>query len=131
MRVMLPYPVSANKYWRKFGRNMVVSPQAIIYKAHAAMTFMFDEHGAKRNFKRIDDGGVFVRIILHPKLTVKGRASNRVLDLDNTIKVTLDALNKIAYWDDSQVRHIDARFGEPVVGGGLTVEVQEIANENL
>ena len=48
------------------------------------------------------DRGVSVSLVLRPKLTRRGQASKVRLDLDNCIKVALDALIGIAY-DDAQV----------------------------
>jgi Holliday junction resolvase RusA-like endonuclease len=45
------------------------------------------------------------------------------LDLDNSIKVTCDALNGIAYNDDSQVKRIDAEYGDAIKDGGMTVTI--------
>ncbi|EMS1813588.1 RusA family crossover junction endodeoxyribonuclease, partial [Neisseria gonorrhoeae] len=50
-----------------------------------------------------------------------------VIDLDNALKVALDALQGVAYHNDRQVRRIAADYaGEPVAGGGLAVEVGEL-----
>ncbi|WP_215226940.1 RusA family crossover junction endodeoxyribonuclease, partial [Neisseria gonorrhoeae] len=46
---------------------------------------------------------------------------------DNALKVTLDALQGVAYHNDRQVRRIAADYAdEPVAGGGLAVEVGEL-----
>jgi crossover junction endodeoxyribonuclease RusA len=66
---------------------------------------------------------VAIKIVLHPKITKCGDASKICLDLDNSIKVTCDALNGIAYNDDSQVKRIEAEYGEPVKDGGMTVTI--------
>ncbi|EPI5870320.1 RusA family crossover junction endodeoxyribonuclease, partial [Neisseria gonorrhoeae] len=48
-------------------------------------------------------------------------------DLDNALKVALDALQGVAYHNDRQVRRIAADYAdEPVTGGGLAVEVGEL-----
>lgn len=65
--------------------------------------------------------GVRVDLVLRPKLTARGQASKVRLDLDNCIKVALDALIGIAYEDDRQVVRLTAEIGEPVEGGGLCV----------
>jgi crossover junction endodeoxyribonuclease RusA len=66
---------------------------------------------------------VALKIVLHPKTTKHGEASKICLDLDNSIKVTCDALNGIAYNDDSQVKRIEAEYGEPIKDGGMTVTI--------
>ena len=66
---------------------------------------------------------VAVSIVLRPSITKRGAPMKRRIDLDNSIKIILDCLNGIAYVDDSQVVDIRARLGEPMPGGGMTVEV--------
>jgi crossover junction endodeoxyribonuclease RusA len=112
----LQYPVSANRYWRRAGKFTFVSAEAKDFKAHVAAVATI-----ARQF--VLDGPVSVAIELQPKLTGKGKASRTRLDLDNCIKVTLDALNGIAYIDDSQVVRLSAFVGAPVKDGGLVVTV--------
>jgi crossover junction endodeoxyribonuclease RusA len=64
-----------------------------------------------------------IKIVLHPKVTKNGDASKICLDLDNSIKVTCDALNGIAYNDDRQIMRIEAEYGDPVKDGGMTVTI--------
>lgn len=45
------------------------------------------------------------------------------MDLDNALKVTIDAMNGVAYEDDKKIRRIVAERGAPVQGGALTVEI--------
>lgn len=116
----LPYPISANRYWRtRIYQNRVmthVSPEAQAYKQQAALL-------ANVAGIRASDSEMQITLILHPKLTKAGEASKVCLDLDNAIKVTIDALNGTAWKDDKQVRHIMASFGNPIADGGLTVSV--------
>lgn len=56
-----------------------------------------------------------------------GSANKTVIDLDNALKVTLDALQGVAYTNDKQVRRIVAGYAdEPAAGGGLVVEIEEL-----
>lgn len=73
------------------------------------------------------EGSVAVRLRLIPKANKDGSASKTVIDLDNALKVALDALQGIAYHNDRQVRRIVAEYGsEPAAGGGLAVEIKEL-----
>lgn len=114
----LSYPVSANRYWRTFRGRTIRSSEADAYKAAA--------RAVAEQFGVVEiQGPVSVSIALLPKLTKRGLASLTRMDLDNCIKVTLDALNGIAYFDDAQVVNLSARIGPAVEGGGLDVCVEE------
>ncbi|MEN6540870.1 MAG: RusA family crossover junction endodeoxyribonuclease [Mizugakiibacter sp.] len=114
---MLPYPVSANRYWRITPRGLKPSPEATKYKARVGMLWL--QSGAAHRI----EGKVDVTINLHPRRNKDGSASETRLDLDNAIKVTLDALNGLAWGDDKQVFRINAEIGLPVDGGALAVRV--------
>jgi crossover junction endodeoxyribonuclease RusA len=113
---MVDYPVSANRYWRNFNGRMVVSAEASQYKQHVALLWASQS-------QPFHVGPVEVSILLHPKLTTKGEASRTRIDLDNCIKVAIDALNGVAFADDKQVRKLVAEIAEPVEGGALSVRV--------
>ena len=114
----LGYPVSANRYWRTCRGRTYRSAEAERYKAQAKAV----ASGAGLS---VLTAAVAVEIVLHPKLTKKGVASLARMDLDNCIKVTLDALNGVAYADDGQVVRLFAEVGPAMVGGGLSVSVME------
>lgn len=114
----LPYPVSANVYWRTTARGNKVTT----YVSDEAKQYKRTVWLIARKMKLIE-GDASIALALHPRMTKSGKAHKQVLDLDNAIKVTLDALIGIAYEDDKQVKHISARYGEPVQDGGLTVEI--------
>ena len=114
--VMLEYPVSANRYWRNFNGRTVMSAEARDYKAMAA--FRWREAGLP-----LHTGPVLVELLLHPRTTKAGEASKSLMDLDNCLKVAIDALNGVAFVDDKQVRKLVAEVVDPVPGGGLSVRV--------
>ena len=124
MKLILPYPISANLYWRtvvpkgaQFA-NTYVSEEARRYKRKVAI--------AARDQGCWDPiaGRVSVAVELYPHRPAdwqkRMRASPmtwdddvRCIDLDNALKVLLDALRKIAYADDAWVREITAKRMEP------------------
>lgn len=118
MKLVLPYPVSANRYWRTI----------VAKKQQRAITFVSEEAKAYKEecgwrakaagFKPAS-GLVELRVRLVPK--------NRVcMDLDNALKVTIDALAGIVYADDAQVYRIVAeRADADPAGARLEVEVVE------
>ncbi|UAW08030.1 hypothetical protein Mx4_p31 [Myxococcus phage Mx4] len=92
--LVLPYPPSANDYWRPArGRGLVPSDKAIAYKSGvarvAALAKVQPLHGAVR----------LVLTVYRPR---------RSGDLDNVLKVLNDSLNGVAWLDDEQVVHINA-----------------------
>lgn len=114
--VMLPYPISANRYFRNFRGRMVISSEARAYKKQVAWTF------SALGIKPASDD-VSLTVKLHPKLTTKGVASRTLIDLDNALKVVFDALQGVLYVNDKQVKKLTAEVGEPVLGGGLSVGI--------
>lgn len=96
--IELPYPPSANVYWRmvqpKNGRaRMVVSAEARAYKATVRTALL------KAGVRPLD-GAV--------TLTVRLYRPQKSGDLDNRLKVLGDSLNGLAWHDDEQVVEIHA-----------------------
>ena len=71
-----------------------------------------------------NDKNVQLSIKLLPKLTKNGLPSKVCLDLDNCLKVALDALQGCLYNNDKQVRRIVLEYGEPIENGGLSIECE-------
>lgn len=72
------------------------------------------------------DGPVELNIIFHPRLTRRGQASLIRQDLSNTIKVTEDALQGVAYTNDNQIVSLNACISNPIPCGGLTVSWSKV-----
>ena len=118
--VTLPYPPSANRYLRHTGRGTYRTAEANSYRRQAQLALM--AAGAKlRQF-----GPVAIHAVLHPRLTKAGNASETRLDLDNCLKVALDAMQGVAFDNDKQVRRISLEIGYPIADGGLTLEVSPL-----
>lgn len=113
-RLLLDYPVSANRYWRNMRGRMVRSSEATAYKKLAQQLAMIGRYKPLQ-------GSVAVSLYLHTKTKKNGAASETRLDLDNCIKVALDCMNGIAYADDKQIIRIFAEIAEPMEGGGLSI----------
>jgi crossover junction endodeoxyribonuclease RusA len=128
---MLPYPVSANRYWKGAGRHVYVSAEAKAYKAQAA-------HLANQSGITEPTGDlVSLALTVHPvePKDAAARAKRagqdwhygvRCMDIDNAIKVTLDALQGVVYVNDNQVAVLYVERGLPVPGGGLSVRIGEV-----
>lgn len=118
MQIEMPYPISTNRYWRNFRGRPVVSKEAKDYRREIALRT--HQNGLYAPI----DGPVRVDATLHPKKPLKpSKSEPRCIDIDNALKVMLDALQGIAYENDSQVREIHIKRGEPVEGGALIVTV--------
>ena len=76
----------------------------------------------------LHNDSICVNIQLLPKLTAKGEASKVLLDLDNCLKVALDALQGVIIENDNQVKEIHASYGAPTDGGGLMIEIKRMNN---
>ena len=116
----LPYPVSANRYWRTVAAN------------GRAMVFVSDE---AKKFKdevwwRARSAGLRTPFTTAVELKITLIPKNRVcMDLDNALKVTIDALKGIAYDDDAQVYKIIAERAEPGIEACCKVEISEFIPE--
>jgi crossover junction endodeoxyribonuclease RusA len=104
----LPYPPSANRYWRNFRGRMVKSTEARTYQATAG-------EAARAAGAVVLAGPV--------GLALRFYRPQRRGDLDNRIKVLVDALQAVAYANDSQVREIHAYLGDDPEQPRVEVEV--------
>lgn len=108
---ILPYPPSANRYWRRAGRVIYKSKEGADYAKQVKA--MFSIHGITPH-----DHPVSVAIdLFRPK---------KAGDLDNRIKVLLDSLNGIVFNDDSQVVDIHARRFDRKGWGGVIVRIKPV-----
>ena len=118
MKLILPYPVSSNRYWRSFvprghSRAIVcVSDEAKAYKTEVA--WLAKAAGMRAPVRY----AVTLGFVLVP-------ANGVCMDLDNALKVTIDALKGVAYFDDSQVRKIIAERASPDGRARLEVQVEQ------
>lgn len=132
IELTLPYPVSANRYWRTVWPNgarcpvTTVSAQARAYRTQVRRLAL--EAGVVRPFS----GRVVVSFVLFPRRPsdwkrrakadpVRWDDSVQCIDLDNAQKILFDALEGVAFSDDAQVRHIAGRRAVP--DGQARVEV--------
>lgn len=95
MKLVLPYPPTANLYWRVWRGRAVKSNEARKYQKDVRLKAI--AAGAACPMA----GPVVLEILLcRPR---------RIGDLDNGLKVALDALKGILFIDDGQVVEIHAR----------------------
>ena len=116
--IILPYPISTNRYWRTFRGMTVVSKEAKAYKKQ--VTQIAQLSGCIKH-----NGNVSIDITLYPKCNKDGSTNAKVMDLDSCLKVVLDALQGVAYDNDKQIKRINARYGqEPKDDGAVGVMIE-------
>lgn len=108
IEITLPFPPSANRYWRIFRGRAVKGKDAMEYKA-AVNNLCADF--------RACIGDVIVRLDFY-----RPRKSG---DLDNRIKILLDALQGSVYVDDKQIVEIHARRFDDKKNPRVEVRIQE------
>ena len=97
--ITLPYPISANRYWR------VNKQTGTIYRSKEAKTYIEDTGWAMLRAGWTEPALETVSV----RLRFMHDAGRRI-DLDNGIKIVLDALQGFAYADDKQVVYIEAEL---------------------
>jgi crossover junction endodeoxyribonuclease RusA len=99
MEFELPFPPSANRYWRNVNGRMVKSAEARAYRDEAGYACLLQMYGKSRGRP----------LTGHIKAELDFYFPSERGDLDNRIKVMLDALQGLAFENDSQIREIVAR----------------------
>lgn len=138
IELTLPYPLSANRYWRSFvprGHSRAIvtlSDEAKAYKAEVG--WLCKSAGVRQAIT----GRVAIEIQLFPKRPQDWARRARknplnwdddvlCIDLDNANKVLLDALKGIAIEDDKWVRRIIAERMEPDGEARVVVRIKPLA----
>lgn len=129
IELALPYPISANRYWRpvNIGKHVTIVPTKEAKAYREAVGWQARAAGVK-----LITGRVSVEIELYPHLPNDWQKRQRehgdawddtvqCLDLDNANKVLLDALKGVAFDDDRWVRSLSSRRMEPDFNGARVV----------
>lgn len=110
--LVLPYPISANRYWR----SCVIRNHVQVYPSKEAKAYKAECAAIARSAGVVPIAGpVEYELKLFPNLPqdwAKRAKANpqwwdltvQCMDLDNARKVLLDALNGICWTDDSRIR---------------------------
>lgn len=135
--LVLPYPISANRYWRTYMPRgfkapvTTISQEAKAYKSD--VQWLAKAAGIRGPIK----GRVAVSYTLYPKRPQDWEKRVRVspdswddtvqcIDLDNAQKVLFDALKGVVIEDDKWVRKIEAIRAEPDGEARLIVTITPI-----
>lgn len=135
IRVVLPYPISANKYWRpvRIGPRITIVPTKEAKQYKADVMYACRDAGIKPIAGRVQ-----VHIDLYPqrpqdwqkRMRQNGSAWDdtvRCLDIDNARKVVYDALKGVAFEDDRWIWSDSADRCEPDGDARIVVFVASVA----
>lgn len=112
MKVVLPYPPSANRYWRTFRGRAVLSAEAKAYKKQVAAILAAAGH------QPLTGPVAYTAHVYRPLKSG---------DLDNRLKVLSDALTGFAWLDDKQVVELHAYRHDDKHNPRVEVEVESRA----
>lgn len=109
MKITLPYPPSANRYWRHAQGRTYRSAEAVEYINTVGQLCMVER----------------VRPTAEPvRVSVRVYRPQRSGDLDNCLKVLLDSLRGYAYLDDKQIVELHAYRSDDKASPRVEVEVE-------
>jgi crossover junction endodeoxyribonuclease RusA len=131
VKLVLPYPVSANRYWVTFPYidRETKKPKAVTVPSAEAKAYKLEVAWRAKvaGFKEPTDKPIEITSIqLCPRQNKDGSASAVVLDLGNCWKVVEDALQGVVYVNDKQIKRIrNVEYGPATKDGALVIEVAE------
>lgn len=109
----LPFPPSANRYWRHVGTKVLISAEGRKYRLAVEAAF-------RKQFTITSPTEERLAVSL---LAVMPDRKRR--DLDNLLKATLDALTAAGVWgDDSQIDRLEVIRGPVVAPGHLEIRIE-------
>lgn len=130
IRLVLPYPISANRYWRQFviGKRVMSAPSNEATKYKRDVANLCTAAGVLKPLL----GRVEIHVALYPHRPLDWQKRQRLhgaawddtvqcIDVDNANKVLLDALKGVAIEDDKWVRRLVAERMEPDAEGSRVV----------
>jgi len=117
LQLTLPVPPSANRYWRSVNGHPVKSREAREYRARVQLAVMRATFGSLTSHQVIDAASPMA-------VTIRWYRAAKMGDLDNRLKVLLDALNGTAYGDDSQIVELHAYRAEDKKNPRVEVTVE-------
>jgi len=120
--ITLQYPLSVNRYWTINQRARSVLPTEAGKAWKQAARALALSQGA--NHQRVASGPLAAEIVLLPRKKSDGAPSSVRLDLDNCLKVALDAMQGILFDNDKQIVELHACVGSAVTDGALMVRVR-------
>lgn len=108
----LPYPPTTNKLYRVVNGRPIISAKGRAYKVTAS---------------RIAVASGLTPIDSNVSVTLDVYRPAKRGDLDNTMKCLLDSLRGIAWHDDKQITHIEARRHEDKANPRVVIQIRSVA----
>ena len=138
IELVLPYPLSANRYWRTYMPKGFKAPVTVCSSEAKAYKQQVGWLAKAAGIRSPIPGRVAVSYTLYPKRPQDWakRASKDpaawddsvlCIDLDNAQKVLFDALKGVVIEDDKWVRRIEAERAEPDGEARLVVRIWPLA----
>lgn len=135
----LPYPISANRYWRpvKLGQHISIVPTKEAKQFRSSIALICRAQGVREPIS----GRVQIGVKLYPHRPLDWQKRMRTdgenwddtvmcIDLDNANKVLLDSLKGVAIDDDKWVRRIVSERMEPDGEARVIVTIEPIINQS-
>lgn len=138
IELVLPYPLSANRYWRTYMPKGFKAPVTVCSSEAKAYKQQVGWLAKAAGIRQPITGRVAVSYTLYPKRPqdwAKRAAKDPAawddgvlcIDLDNAQKVLFDALKGVVIEDDKWVRRIEAERAEPDGEARLVVRIWPLA----
>jgi crossover junction endodeoxyribonuclease RusA len=112
MNIVLPFPPSANRYYRNFRGRVVKSKAALDYQRAVGCLATGD---ASNGFPTLLTGAVGLQLNFY--------RPQRRGDLDNRLKVLVDALQGILYSDDKQIVELHAYLHDDKISPRVEITI--------
>lgn len=120
VRLCLPWPPSANRYWRHVGPRVLISREGRAYRHRVGEVVQLARE--RGGIGSVMVGPVSVRVQAYPP-------DRRRRDMDNLGKALLDALWMAGVFeDDYQVARLSIERGAVYPGGELLVDIRELGD---
>lgn len=111
IKLTLPMPPSANRYWRKtFQGRVYVSEEAKAYRQEVGLLTLRSPKPLKGQIS----------------VTIRFYRARKSGDLDNRLKILFDVLQGLVYEDDEQIIEIHAFRFDNRLNPRVEVEIREI-----
>lgn len=118
LKLFLPYPVSLNRLYRVFRGKIVPSAEATRWGKQVRFI-------ASQKPVEVTKDNIRMEVAIHPKLTISGLPSKVLIDIDAPLKKLFDSLEGLVYENDKQIKKLYVYYAEPIINGGLTVNIDK------